>query len=144
MGNYEPLGQIFLTTKNTHYMSLFLFLFSIAHVGRLQHSKNTGSLLPKSSKDAIDCVPLIMGLLTILQQFHKNVKMLYISYMCQYVVTVAEAQLTDKEMLGSEVVTMLHFLQAFVRLAHLPLSVLEQRIPNMILSEFDYLSTPVK
>ncbi|XP_034105437.1 WASH complex subunit homolog 5 [Drosophila albomicans] len=143
-GNYEPLEQIFLTTKNTHNMSLFLFLFSIAHVGRLQHSKNTGSLLPKSSKDAIDCVPLIMGLLTILQQFHKNVKMLYISYMCQYVVTVAEAQLTDKEMLGSEVVTMLHFLQAFVRLAHLPLSVLEQRIPNMILNEFDYLSTPVK
>lgn len=50
----------------------------------------------------------------------------------------------DKEMLGPEVVTMLHFLQAFVRLARLPLSVLEQRIPNMILSEFDYLATPVK
>ncbi|KAL7732828.1 hypothetical protein ACLKA6_005961 [Drosophila palustris] len=143
-GNYEPLEQVFVATKNTHNMSLFLFLFSIAHVGRLQHSNHTDSLLPKSPKDTIDCVPLIMGLLTVLQQFHRNVKMLYISYMCQYVVTVAEAQLTDKEMLGPEVVTMLHFLQAFVRLARLPLSVLEQRIPNMILSEFDYLATPVK
>lgn len=92
-GNYEPLEQIFVTTKNTHNMSLFLFLFSIAHVGRLQHSTNTDCLLPKSAKDVIDCVPLITGLLTVLQQFHKNVKMLYISYMCQYVVTVAEVQL---------------------------------------------------
>ncbi|KAH8408087.1 hypothetical protein KR222_003047 [Zaprionus bogoriensis] len=143
-GNYEPLDQIFVCTKNTHNMSLFLFLFSVAHVGRLQHAHNTDCLLPKSAKDAIDAVPLIMGLLTVLQQFHKNVKMLYISYMCQYVVTLAEAQLTDKELLGPEVVTMLHFLQAFVRLARLPLSVLEQRIPNIILSEFDYLATPVK
>ncbi|XP_064546230.1 WASH complex subunit homolog 5 [Drosophila montana] len=143
-GNYEPLEQIFVTTKNTHNMSLLLFLFSIAHVGRLQHSTNTDCLLPKSAKDVIDCVPLIMGLLTVLQQFHKNVKMLYISYMCQYVVTMAEAQLLDKELLGPEVVTMLHFLQTFVRMAGLPLSVLEQRIPNIILSEFEYLATPVK
>lgn len=92
-GNYEPLDQIFVTTKNTHNMSLFLFLFTIAHLGRLQHSSNTDCLLPKSHKDVIDAVPLILGLLTILQQFHKNVKMLYISYMSQYVVTLAEAQL---------------------------------------------------
>lgn len=92
-GNYEPLDQVFVCTKNTHNMSLFLFLFSIAHLGRLQHSSNTDCLLPKSHKDVIDAVPLMLGLLTILQQFHKNVKMLYISYMSQYVVTLAEAQL---------------------------------------------------
>ncbi|EDW17091.1 uncharacterized protein Dmoj_GI16698 [Drosophila mojavensis] len=143
-GNYDPLEQIFMTPKNSHNMSLFLFLFTIAHVGRLQHSANTDCLLPKSAKDVIDCVPLILGLLTVLQQFHKNVKTLYISYLCQYVVTVAEAQLLDKEVLGADVITMLHFLQTFVRMAGLPLSVLEQRVPNMLLSEFDYLSTPVK
>ncbi|XP_030385833.1 WASH complex subunit homolog 5 [Scaptodrosophila lebanonensis] len=143
-GNYEPLEHVFVITKNTHNMSLWLFLFTIAHVPRLQHSTNTDSLLPKTAKDVIDCVPLIVGLLTILQQFHKNVKMLYISYLCQYVVVLAEAQLQDKEMLSAEVVTMLHFLNAFVRTAHLPLSVLEQRIPTIILSEFEYLATPAK
>ncbi|XP_017043328.1 WASH complex subunit homolog 5 [Drosophila ficusphila] len=143
-GNFEPLEQVFLTTKNTHNMSLFLFLFTIAHLGRLQHSANTDCLLPKSAKDSIDNVPFIVGLLTILQQFHRNVKMLYISYMSQYVVTVSEAQLLDKEVLGSEVVTALHFLLAFIRIARLPLRVLEQRIPNMILSEYEYLSTPLK
>lgn len=51
---------------------------------------------------------------------------------------------SDKELLGPEVVTTLHFLQTFVRLAQLPLSVLEQRIPNIILSEFEYLATPLK
>lgn len=51
---------------------------------------------------------------------------------------------SDKELLGPEVVTTLHFLQSFVRLAQLPLNVLEQRIPNMILSEFEYLATPLK
>lgn len=47
-------------------------------------------------------------------------------------------------MLGAEVITTLHFLQTVVRMAGLPLSVLEHRVPNIILSEFDYLSTPVK
>ncbi|KAH8380608.1 hypothetical protein KR009_011639 [Drosophila setifemur] len=139
-GNFEPLEQVFITTKNTHNVSLFLFLFTIAHLGRLQHSKNTDCLLPKTAKDVIDCVPFIVGLLTILQQFHRNVKMLYISYLSQYVVTLSEAQLMDKEILGPEVVTALHFLQAFIHTARLPLNVLEQRIPNILLSEFEYLS----
>ncbi|KAH8392056.1 hypothetical protein KR200_010392 [Drosophila serrata] len=143
-GNYEPLEQVFVITKNSHNVSLFLFLFTIAHLGRLQHSTNTDCLLPKSAKDVIDCVPFVVGLLTILQQFHKNVKMLYISYMSQYVVTVAEAHLLDKEILGPDVVTALHFLMAFIRTARLPLRVLEQRIPNILLSEFEYLATPTK
>ncbi|XP_052843945.1 WASH complex subunit homolog 5 [Drosophila gunungcola] len=143
-GNFEPLEQVFLVTKNTHNMSLFMFLFTIAHLGRLQHSTNTDCLLPKTAKDNIDNVPFIVGLLTILQQYHKNVKMLYISYMSQYVVTVSEGQLLDKEVLGPEVVTTLHFLLAFIRIARLPLRVLEQRIPNMILSDYEYLSTPLK
>jgi len=50
----------------------------------------------------------------------------------------------DKEILGPEVVTALHFLLAFIRIARLPLKVLEQRIPNMLLSEYEYLSTPLK
>ncbi|EDW41676.1 WASH complex subunit homolog 5 [Drosophila sechellia] len=143
-GNFEPLEQVFLITKNTHNMALFMFLFTIAHLGRMQHSTITDCLLPKSAKDNIDNVPFIVGLVTILQQFHKNVKMLYISYMSQYVVTVSEAQLLDKEILGPEVITALHFLLAFIRIARLPLRVLEQRIPNMILSEYEYLSTPLK
>ncbi|KAH8239500.1 hypothetical protein KR032_005093 [Drosophila birchii] len=143
-GNYEPLEQVFVITKNSHNVSLFLFLFTIAHLGRLQHSANTDCLLPKSAKDVIDCVPFVVGLLTILQQFHKNVKMLYISYMSQYVVTVAEAQLLEKEILGPDTVTALHFLMAFIRTARLPLRVLEQRIPNILLSEFEYLATHIK
>ncbi|EDV40043.1 uncharacterized protein Dana_GF24157 [Drosophila ananassae] len=143
-GNYEPLEQVFLVTKNTHSVSLFLFLFTIAHLGRLQHSPNVDCLLPKTAKDAIDCVPFIVGLLTILQQFHMNVKMLYISYMSQYVVTVSEAQLTDNKVLGPDVVTSLHFLQEFIHIAGLPLKVLQQRIPNILLSEFEYMATPFK
>lgn len=50
----------------------------------------------------------------------------------------------DKETLGPDAVTALHFLLAFVRCARLPLRVLEQRIPNIILSEFEYLATPIK
>ncbi|KAH8341744.1 hypothetical protein KR067_008485 [Drosophila pandora] len=73
-----------------------------------------------------------------------NVKMLYISYMSQYVVTVSEAQLTDNKVLGPDVVTSLHFLQEFIHIAGLPLKVLQQRIPNILLSEFEYMATPFK
>lgn len=92
-GSYEPLEQVFLTTKSTHHIALFLFLFTTAHLSRLQFMVNTNSLLAKNIKDSIDGTPLLVGLLTVLQQFHKDVKLLYLTYLCQYVTVIVEANI---------------------------------------------------
>ncbi|CAD7002477.1 unnamed protein product [Ceratitis capitata] len=92
-GSYEPLEQVFLTTKSTHHVALFLFLFTIAHLPRLQFMLNTNSLLAKNPKDAIDGTPLLVGILTVLQQFHKEVKLLYLTYLCQYATVIVESNI---------------------------------------------------
>ncbi|XP_011207419.2 WASH complex subunit homolog 5 [Bactrocera dorsalis] len=139
-GSYEPLEQVFLTTKSSHHIALFLFLFTIAHLPRLQFAVNTNSLLAKNVKDSLDGTPLLVGLLTVLQQFHKDVKLLYLTYLCQYATVIVEANISAKSELGVEATTALHFLQMFVRLAKLPRTVLTERCPTIILNQFEYLA----
>ncbi|XP_037938965.1 WASH complex subunit homolog 5 [Teleopsis dalmanni] len=143
-GSYEPLEQVFVIVKNSHQIALFLFLFTLAHVSRLQFSQNTNSLLAKVVKDTIDGIPLIVGLITILQQYHTELKTLYLTYLCQYVKMVVEANLTAKNELGQELTTIMHFLEVFVRMSKTPRSVLTERIPPIILNQFQYLSINVK
>ncbi|XP_036338292.1 WASH complex subunit homolog 5 isoform X1 [Rhagoletis pomonella] len=139
-GSYEPLEQVFLSTKSTHHVALFLFLFTIAHLPRLQFTLNTNSLLAKNAKDNIDGTPLLVGLLTVLQQFHKEVKFLYLTYLCQYATVIVESNISTKSEISMEGTTALHFLETFLRLAKLPRSVLSERCPTIILNQFDYLA----
>lgn len=92
-GSYEPLEQIFVLCKNSHNVALFFFLLIIAHITRLQFSLQTQSLIAKTPKDQMDGTPLLMGLITILQQYHKDVKIMLITYLCQYVKLLVESNL---------------------------------------------------
>ena len=92
-GSYDPLEQIFVLCKNSHNVSLFFFLFVIAHITKLQFSTQIQSLIAKTNKDKIDGIPLIVGLITILQQYHKDVKLMFITYLCQYVKILAESNI---------------------------------------------------
>ncbi|XP_061388167.1 WASH complex subunit homolog 5 [Musca vetustissima] len=144
-GSYEPLEEVFVLCKNSHNIALFFFLFVIHNVtNRLQFSMQIQGLVPKIQKDAMDGVPLLIGLLTILQQFHKDVKIMFITYLCQFVAVLVETNLSAKHELCPEAITTLHFLEIFVRLSHLPRSVLTERLPVIILNQYEYLGLSVK
>uniref|UniRef100_A0A1I8NPM8 WASH complex subunit strumpellin n=2 Tax=Stomoxys calcitrans TaxID=35570 RepID=A0A1I8NPM8_STOCA len=143
-GTYEPLEEVFVLTKNSHNISLFFSLFVMAHISHFQFSQQIQSLAVKTNKDPLDAGPLMMGLLTILQQFHKDVKMILITYLCQYVAVLVESNLGAKHELCSDVITTLHFLEIFVRKSHLPRSVLTDRLPVIILNQYEYLGLNVK
>lgn len=92
-GSYEPLEEVFVLCKNSHNISLFFFLFVVAHINRMQFSMQIQGLVTKVNKDPLDGTPLLIGLLTILQQFHKDVKVMLITFLCQYVVVLVENNL---------------------------------------------------
>ncbi|XP_053956653.1 WASH complex subunit homolog 5 [Anastrepha ludens] len=143
-GSYEPLEQVFLKTNSTHHVALFLFLFTIAHLPRLQFTVCTNSLLAKNTKDNIDGTPFLVGLITVLQQFHKDVKLLYLTYLCQYATVIAESSISTKNELCTEATTALHFLEMFIRLAKLPRTVLSESCPAIIVNQIEYLSVSNK
>lgn len=92
-GIYDPLEQVFVICKNSHNIALFFFLFVVAHISRLQFSLQTQTLTAKTAKDHLDGTPLLVGLITILQQYHKDVRIMFITYLCQYVTLLVEANL---------------------------------------------------
>ncbi|XP_075161165.1 WASH complex subunit strump [Haematobia irritans] len=143
-GSYEPLEEVFILTKNTHSISLFFFLFILAHISRFQFSQQIQSLVVKSHKDSLDAGPLLVGLLTILQQFHRDVKIMLLTYLCQYVAVLVETNLSAKHELCPEVITTLHFLEMFMRKSQLPRSVLIERLPVIILNQYEYLGLSIK
>ncbi|XP_067646420.1 WASH complex subunit homolog 5 [Eurosta solidaginis] len=143
-GSYEPFEQVFLSTKSTPHVSLFLFLFTIAHMPRLQFNNSTSSIQTKSNKDSLDGTPMLIGLLTVLQQFQRDVKLLYLTYLCQYATVIVESNISAKSEIGLEATIVLHFLQIFVRLAKLPRTVLLERCPTIILNQFEFLAASNK
>ncbi|XP_065361019.1 WASH complex subunit homolog 5 [Calliphora vicina] len=143
-GSYEPLEQIFILCKNSHNVALFFFLLIIAHIARLQFSLQTQSLIAKTNKDQIDGTPLLVGIITILQQYHKDVKIMFITYLCQYVKIMVESNLSAKHELCAEAITTLHFLDIFVRKTKLPRNVLSERLPLIILNQYEYLGLSLK
>uniref|UniRef100_A0A1A9W7M3 WASH complex subunit strumpellin n=1 Tax=Glossina brevipalpis TaxID=37001 RepID=A0A1A9W7M3_9MUSC len=144
IGSYDPMEQVFVLCRNTHNVALFCFLFTIAHMARLQYSPQLQKLQMKSPKDQIDAMPLMVGLATILQQFHQDVKLLYLTYLCQFVTIMVENNLSGKNELSAEVVTTLHFMETFTSLCKLPRTVLTEHLPVIILNQYEYLGSSAK
>lgn len=140
-GNYDPMQQVFVLTKNSHNISLFLLLFTISHSMKFQFSKNLNMLMAKSAKEHIDGVAMIIGLQTILNQFHQDVLHLYVEYLCQYVTSLVDANLSAKQEIGLECCIMIRYLEEFIRIGKLPRSLLEEHVPLLVLNQFEYLSS---
>lgn len=93
-GIYNPYHKIYVTTKNSHYYALFLFIFTIAHLPKFQYSKNLSALIGGRSSDQIDGAPFIVGIATVLKQFHIDILHFYVECMCQYILSLVNLHLT--------------------------------------------------
>lgn len=139
-GIYDPLEQIFIATKNSHYISLFLFLFTISQTPKFQFDRKVNNLLTKKSSEQMDSIPLVTGILTILQQFHKDITDLYLEYLGQFVTSILEGSLEVKNELHPEVHTVLHFLEIFIRTGKISRSILSEKIPDPVLNQYEFLA----
>lgn len=62
-------------------------------MNKLKYSKNFNTLIAKKNNEIIDGIPMIYGIITILQQFHYKLTDLYLEYMCQYITSILEFSL---------------------------------------------------
>lgn len=83
-GQYDPMSQIFVVTKNSKFVPLLFFLFTVFHCSKLQFNENISCLLAKTPKDLLDGHPLILGIMTILNQFQPLLAEMYVKYLGQY------------------------------------------------------------
>ncbi|XP_063087179.1 WASH complex subunit 5 isoform X2 [Cavia porcellus] len=135
-GIHNPLNKIYITTKRLPYFPVVNFLFLIAQLPKLQYSKNLGMVCRKPA-DPVDWPPLVLGLLTLLKQFHSRYTEQFLALLGQFIRSTVE-QCTSQKIpeMPAEVVGALLFLEDYVRYTKLPRRVAEAHVPNFIFDEF--------
>uniref|UniRef100_A0A8C7KIA1 WASH complex subunit 5 n=1 Tax=Oncorhynchus kisutch TaxID=8019 RepID=A0A8C7KIA1_ONCKI len=131
--HYKP---IYITTKRLPYFPIVNFLFIIAQLPKLQYSKNQGMTCRKAT-DPVDWSPLVLGLLTLLKQFHSRYTEQFLALIGQFIRSIME-QCTSQKIpdMPSDVVGALMFLEDYVRYTKLPRKVAEAHVPSFIFDEF--------
>lgn len=135
-GIHNPLNKIYITTKRLPYFPMVNFLFLIAQLPKLQYNKNLGMVCRKPA-DPVDWPPLVLGLLTLLKQFHSRYTEQFLALTGQFIRSTME-QCTSQKMpeMPADAVGALLFLEDYVRYTKLPRRVAEAHVPNFIFDEF--------
>lgn len=135
-GIHNPLNKIYITTKRLPYFPIVNFLFLIAQLPKLQYNKNLGMVCRKPA-DPVDWPPLVLGLLTLLKQFHSRYTEQFLALTGQFIRSTME-QCTSQKMpeMPADAVGALLFLEDYVRYTKLPRRVAEAHVPNFIFDEF--------
>lgn len=135
-GNHNPLNKIYITTKRLSYFPVVIFIFLIAQLPKLQYIKNLGMACKKPA-DPVDWPPLVLGILTLLKQFHSRYTEQFLALIGQFIRSTME-QCTSQKIpeMPADVVGALMFLEDYVRNTKLPRRVIEAHVPNFIVDEF--------
>lgn len=135
-GIHNPLNKIYITTKRLPYFPIVNFLFLIAQLPKLQYNKNLGMVCRKPA-DPVDWPPLVLGLLTLLKQFHSRYTEQFLALTGQFIRSTME-QCTSQKMpeMPADAVGALLFFEDYVRYTKLPRRVAEAHVPNFIFDEF--------
>uniref|UniRef100_A0A8C6KPK3 WASH complex subunit 5 n=1 Tax=Nothobranchius furzeri TaxID=105023 RepID=A0A8C6KPK3_NOTFU len=135
-GIHNPLNKIYITTKRLPYFPIINFLFVIAQLPKLQYSKNQGMTCRKAT-DPVDWLPLVLGMLTLLKQFHSRYTQQFLALIGQFIRSIME-QCTSQKIpdMPSDVVGALMFLEDYVKYTKLSRKVVEAHVPSLIFDEF--------
>eukprot|EP01063_Lacrimia_lanifica_P030284 TRINITY_DN4794_c0_g1_i1.p1 TRINITY_DN4794_c0_g1~~TRINITY_DN4794_c0_g1_i1.p1 ORF type:complete len:1175 (+),score=547.54 TRINITY_DN4794_c0_g1_i1:144-3668(+) len=140
----NPYTQVYVTAEPVNHLTFILVLFVICHLGRFQYDPQSDSLVSKRKDDGIDGVPFVVGLVTILKQFHSDEKDAFVGYLCQYVRVLMDGLETsqqklkekDKEILPSDVCVCLLFLEMFCKYADVDKKLVGNLIPPYLLAKY--------
>eukprot|EP00753_Platysulcus_tardus_P012790 PLAT3544.1.p2 GENE.PLAT3544.1~~PLAT3544.1.p2 ORF type:complete len:1162 (+),score=712.35 PLAT3544.1:31-3486(+) len=135
-GFHNPLAKIYVTTDALDNFTVLLFLFVLANMKRLVYDRAFSTLVRRKASDGVDGVPFLVGVLTILRQFHPLYTHEFFAYLGQFVRSSIFAAFSKRDEsrvhLPEEVVNVLLFADQFCRLGYLPRSLVEKYIPSYI------------
>jgi WASH complex subunit strumpellin len=116
-GMSDPYEKIYITSEPMPHVGLVLFLFVIAHLPRLMYNKDIDCIVSRKRDDSLDGVPFVIGLVTILRQFHHTEREFFLAYMGQYVRSNVDVLNVDKKNveMPENVTLVLRLLQMFCK-----------------------------
>ncbi|KAL1129466.1 hypothetical protein AAG570_013992 [Ranatra chinensis] len=138
VGLGDPYAKIYITTRSIPYMALLVFVFTSSQVPRFQHDKALDCLLCKKTGEGI--MPFLLGLQTLLRQFHPTVHKQFVLYCCQYTKSyMLNSTFSIKQQeIPHEALSMMQFLDEYVDYSGLTRSEITKHIPPVIFDLFKY------
>lgn len=92
-GLYNPYEKVYIETKHFRNMASAMVLLSISQLSKLNYVKNISTLIGKKSAEHIDGISFVVGVITVLRQYHIELIDIFIDEMAQYVVSMADYSL---------------------------------------------------
>jgi WASH complex subunit strumpellin len=150
-GINNPLTKIYITSEPLEHFPLVLFFFVLQYASKLGYNARTSTLENKDKSLPLDGAPLVVGVITLLKQFHSLHTHTFLAYLGQYVrahvsaspagaagggVAPTAAGAAGKVALTPEVTSVLLFLEDYCRFSHTSRHAVDAFIPSYIFDRF--------
>jgi len=137
-GMDDPLAKIYITTRHLD-ISLLVFLSTIVHLQKVSYNKLVDGLILKKQGDGVDSHPFLIGVITLLRQFHVEETNRYLQLLCQLINSYLGPAFqwnSKTNELPSEVINGCFFLEKFLLLSKTERKVVEKFMPCFTMAEF--------
>lgn len=124
-GMDDPLARIHVTTDPVEGLSVFLFVFTMAYITKLEYDKRFGTLTRKKPNYPLDGYVLIVGLVTLLRQFHPVYTSQYLKLLGQYV----RVSIESKPELTPDVLALTRFVRNLCSLLRIRKEMVDTIVP---------------
>jgi len=139
VGINDPFTKIYITTQPIDNFPLLLFIYVISQLPKYQYDNNLNILNRK--KDGGDITAMVVGVITLLKQFHSIHTQTFLAYLGQFVrgsVNVALYKDAKVKDYPEEVINVLLFLEDFCKYTATPRKTIEGYLPAYIFDFFTH------
>jgi hypothetical protein len=140
-GMDDPVARIYITTDPLEGLSMFLVIFTISYLPKLEYEACFSTLIRKKSSYPLDGFVLIMGIVTVLKQFHPLYTTQYLQMVGQFlrisIDTLYKANSQrftgggDTE-LPAEVLTLVRYLRILCTVLKIPKELVPAVVPSHV------------
>ncbi|EFC38863.1 predicted protein [Naegleria gruberi] len=119
------------------YISVTMFLFVLNCIERFIYVPSIDCLVSKKKGDILDGTPFIVGIYTVLKQFHSSQTHLFLSFIGQYIRANTDQINIEKKgaNIPDNVIFMLRFIQRFCKYGNISQKVLEGHVPSFLFTK---------
>jgi len=138
-GISNPITKIYITTEPLPGIPILMFLFVLSQVTKLEWNTKFSTLTNRQKGNPLDGAPFIMGVITILKQFHSSHTHTFLAYLGQYVranVSVSAGASDKAAMIPPDVINVLFFLEEFCRFSYISRKAIEALVPSYLFDRF--------
>lgn len=139
-GINNPITKIYITTEPLEGIPCLMFLFVLSQVTKLTWNHRLNTMVSgQKGGGGMDGAPFIVGVITILKQFHSSHTHTFLGYLGQYVRANVSASSDKKDSnLPSTVTKVLLFLEEYCKFSQMSRKAIEAIIPAYLFDRFNH------